>query len=63
MLVPLARRTLTIRSRFEPTRMGREFLRVAYEMAVPIRRVRIRESSVADLAPRKSRDLRKRDSK
>lgn len=44
MLALVARRSLTIRTRFEPTRLGRDFLRVAYEMAVPIRRVRVREA-------------------
>jgi hypothetical protein len=36
-----------MRVRFEPNRLGREFLRVAYEMAVPIRRVRVREAPPA----------------
>jgi len=43
MLVAVPRRALTIQIRFEPTRLGREFLRLAYEVVVPIRRVRVRE--------------------
>src|SRR3990172_1405733 len=39
-LAAMPRRALTIRTRFEPTRLGREFLRLAYEAVVPTRRVR-----------------------
>ena len=45
MAVP--QRALTIQTRFEPTRLGREFLRLAYEVVVPIRRVRAREAPAA----------------
>lgn len=50
ILVPVARQSLTIRVRFEPNRLGREFLRVAYEMAVPIRRARVRECPPATVS-------------
>lgn len=45
MLPVVVRRSLTIRTRFEPTRLGRQLLRVAYELAVPIRRVRVRDAA------------------
>jgi len=47
MLAAVPRRALTIQIRFEPTRLGREFLRLAYETVVPIRRVRARDGPAA----------------
>ena len=47
MLAAVPRRALTIQIRFEPTRLGREFLRLAYEVVVPLRRVRVREGPAA----------------
>jgi hypothetical protein len=47
MLTVMFRRVHTIQTRFEPTRLGREFLRLAYEMVVPIRRARVNEEPVS----------------
>jgi hypothetical protein len=60
MLAAVPRRALTIRTRFEPTRLGREFLRLAYEVVVPIRRVRVREgTAAAETDFQRARDRRK----
>ncbi len=56
MLAAVPRRALTIRTRFEPTRLGHEFLRLAYEVVVPIRRVRVRDAPAAEAEPQQSRD-------
>lgn len=48
MLAAVPRRALTIRTRFEPTRLGHEVLRLAYEAVVPIRRVRVREGPATE---------------
>jgi hypothetical protein len=53
MLGPVPRRALTIKTRFEPTRLGREFLRLAYEVVAPLRRVRVREGPAATKTERK----------
>jgi hypothetical protein len=60
MLRAVPRRALTIQTRFEPTRLGREFLRLAYEAVVPVRRVRVREGPAAALPEfQPTRDRRK----
>jgi len=60
MLGPVPRRALTIKTRFEPTRLGREFLRLAYEVVAPVRRVRVREGpATARPEQQLARDRRK----
>jgi hypothetical protein len=59
MLAAVPRRGLTIRTRFEPTRLGHEVLRLAYEAVVPIRRVRVREGPATAGPDQLARDLRK----
>jgi hypothetical protein len=39
----VARGRPVIRVRFEPARLSAEHLRIAYELVVPVRRVRVRE--------------------
>jgi hypothetical protein len=61
MLAAVPRRALTIQIRLEPTRLGREFLRLAYEVVVPIRRARVREAATPVPEPefQQVRDRRK----
>ena len=40
------RRSLTIRTQFEPTWLAQDQLRLAYEQVAPIRRVQIRSGAV-----------------
>jgi hypothetical protein len=60
MLAVVPRRALTLRTCFEPTRLGREYLRLAYEVVVPIRQVRVRQAAAeVETEPHQSLERRK----